>query len=123
MVDGAETVTLATAVTGDAVTVIVRFAVNPALVAVITDVPAETPVTSPVEETVATDGVALDQVVGRVTGTPRESMRSVVSWVFVPTGMFDAVALMFRLAVDAGTTWNVMVPVIAPLVAGIVHEP
>jgi len=75
-----ETVTVAT---GIGVTVIVDVPVLPSLVAVIVAVPTATAVTTPLDETVATPGVLVDQVIARpVSVFPDASLSVALSaWV------------------------------------------
>src|SRR6266699_43506 len=107
-----------------AVIVIAAVPVFPSLVARIVVDPVATPVTRPLEFTVATAVESDDQVIVRPTSMlPAESRVVAVRCRVSPTGMLPEVGLTVTDATGTRTTVIVAVPVFPSLVARIVVEP
>jgi len=70
-------------------TVTVVAPVTPLLVAEIVAVPADTPLTSPTDETVATAGALDDHVIGAVITRPLPSSAVAINWTDAPTVTFN----------------------------------
>src|SRR5919198_2119598 len=80
----------------------------PSLVAVITTLPAETPVTSPLGDTIATSGLELVHSTTRSVKTvPLESRTVATSCVVAPTSMLNASGETEMLATGSGSTVTV----------------
>ena len=95
----------------------------PPLVAVIVALPAETAVTTPADETVATAELVVDQVIGAPGMTfPLASVAVAVSVVVPPTLRFTADGLTETFATLERTV-TVAVPLLPSLVAVIVTVP
>src|SRR5881396_2947873 len=96
----------------------------PSLVAVIVAALAATPVTSPVEDTVATAGVPDAQVTDRPESTlPAASFRVVVSCTVAPTSTTAVAGLTVTDATGTIATVTLAVPLFPSLVAVIVADP
>src|SRR5438876_735282 len=96
----------------------------PSLVAVIVAALAATPVTSPVEDTVATAGVPDAQVTDRPESTlPAASFRVVVSCTVAPTSTTAVAGLTVTDATGTFATVTLAVPLFPSLVAVIVADP
>ncbi len=118
---GGETVTLAT---GTTLTVTVTVAALPSLVAVMTEVPGASPVTTPADDTLAMVGVAELHVTMRPVRTlPLASWTVGVSVTLPVTKMFGAGGARVIDATGAGVTVTEAVPATLPLVAVIVAVP
>src|SRR5436305_1953415 len=106
------------------VTVMADGPLCPSLVAVIVAEPATTPLTRPLELTVATELSLLDHVTIRpVSGFPFASFGVAVSWTVWPTGRFaDAGVTVTELTATPDTVM-LEVPLCPSLVAVIVAEP
>src|SRR5438552_15402710 len=106
------------------VTVMADGPLCPSLVAVIVAEPATTPLTSPLELTVATELSLLDHVIVRpVSALPLASFGVAVSWTVLPTGtLADAGLTVTELARKCVAEVN-DVPLCPSLVAVIVAEP
>src|SRR5204862_29688 len=106
------------------VTVMADGPLCPSLVAVIVAEPATTPLTSPLELTVATELSLLDHVIVRpVSGFPLASFGVAVSWTVWPTGRFaDAGVTVTELTATPDTVM-LEVPLCPSPVAVIVAEP
>src|SRR5438093_7333578 len=110
--------------TGTRFTVTAAVPLCPSLVAVIVAAPAATPVTSPVEDTVATAGVPDAQVTARPVSTlPAASFRVVVSCTVAPTSMSAVAGLTVTDATETIATVTLAVPLCPSLVAVIVADP
>src|ERR687888_1744553 len=110
--------------TGTSATVTLAVPFLPSLVAVIVAVPAATPVTSPLELTVATEMLLLDQVTVRpVRALPAESFGVAASCVVPATVMLAVAGLTVTDATGTGVTVTVAVPLLPSLVAVIVAVP
>src|SRR5512142_48541 len=115
---GGCTVTLAT---GGGVTVTDDVPVLVSAFALIVTVPTVTPVTRPVDETVATAGLADVQVTGRsVTMRPFASLTVAVSCTVRPTATLVGAGVTVTLPTGTGLTVIVDVPLLPSLVAVIV---
>src|SRR5712691_409091 len=113
-----------TEATGRGFTVTAALAVFPALVAVIVTAPAATPVTSPVDDTVATAGALDAQVTDRPESTlPAESSTVAASCTVAPASTTAVTGLTVTEATGTGFTVTVARPVIPSLVALIVAVP
>jgi hypothetical protein len=118
---GGETLTLAT---GTFVTVTTAVPLFPSLVAVIVAVPADTPVTTPLPFTVATELALDDQVTGRPgSALPFASVTCACSVVCAPTVIEVAAGLTTTELAGTGCTVTAAVPDFPSLVAVIVAEP
>jgi hypothetical protein len=110
--------------TGTRFTVTAALPLFPSLVAVIVTALAATPVTSPVEDTVATAGALDAQVMDRPESTwPAESVKVAVSCTVAPT---STTAVTGLIATDATGTFATLIAADAPipsLVAVIVTDP
>jgi len=119
-----EIVTVATGTTVAAVTVIADVPVLPSLVAVIVAPPAATPVTTPLDETVATLAVLVVHVMVRpVRMLPAASLRVAVSPCVCPWTTLADAGLTVTDATGASDTVTVAVPLLPSLVAVIVALP
>src|SRR5437763_213903 len=99
------------------VTVTVAEPLVPPLAAAIVADPAATPVTRPLELTVATELLLLDHVIARpVRMLPLASLRIAVAWSVAPT----ATLVEARLTVTDATGTRVTVMVAAPLLPSLV---
>src|SRR5436309_2540846 len=113
-----------TEATGTLDTVTAAVPLCPSLVAVIVAAPAATPVTSPVEDTVATAGVPDAQVTDRPESTlPAASFRVVVSCTVAPTSTTAVAGLTVTDATGTIATVTLAVPLFPSLVAVIVADP
>jgi hypothetical protein len=124
------TVTVATGAGGGAVTVMAAVPLFPSLVAVIVADPAATPVTSPVEETVAAPALEVVHVTARPVSTVPPASRSVAcSCVVCPACTLAEDGATVTVATGGGGGGGAAVTVIAAvplwpsLVAVIVAEP
>jgi hypothetical protein len=108
LVDPSVTVTDATGGGGGGAIVVTVTLAAPdllSLVAVIVAEPAATPVTTPNDETVATEGAELDHVTARsVTTAPVESLTRAVACVVVPTWTDEAASETLTEPTGAGLT-------------------
>src|SRR5207247_3654425 len=105
--------------TGTRFTVTAAVPLCPSLVAVIVAALAATPVTSPVEDTVATAGVPDAQVTDRPESTlPAASFRVVVSCTVAPTSTTAVAGLTVTDATGTIATVTLAVPLFPSLVAG-----
>lgn len=119
-----ETVTVATWLCATALTVTVAVAVFPSMVAVMTALPALTPVTSPEDDTVAMVVAPELQVVVRpVSAWPVELYGVAVSWTVWPTFTLGAAGVTTTLATGVGVTVTLAVPDFPSMVAVIVTVP
>src|SRR5437899_2256885 len=110
--------------TGTRFTVIAAVLLCPSLVAVIVTAPAAAPVTSPVEDTVATAGVPDAQVTDRPRGPlPAAPFRVVVSCTVAPTSTTAVAGLTVTDATGTIATVTLAVPLFPSLVAVIVADP
>src|SRR5436309_455316 len=110
--------------TGTRFTVTAAVPLCPSLVAVIVAALAATPVTSPVEDTVATAGVPDAQVTDRPESTlPAASFRVVVSCTVAPTSTTAVAGLTVTDATGTIATVTLAVPLFPSLVAVIVADP
>src|SRR3989454_3573443 len=110
--------------TGTRFTVAAAVPLCPSLVAVIVAAPAATPVTSPVEDTVATAGVPDAQVTDRPESTlPAASFRVVVSCTVAPTSTTAVAGLTVTDATGTIATVTLAVPLCPSLVAVIIADP
>src|SRR3989454_191350 len=110
--------------TGTRFTVTAALPVLPSLVAVIVTAPAETPVTSPVEETVALPGALDAQVIDRPESTfPAASLGVATSGTLAPTKTFAEPGLTTTVATGMLDTVIAAVPLWPSLVAVIVADP
>src|SRR5213076_630947 len=106
------------------VTVMADGPLCPSLVAVIVAEPATTPLTSPLELTVATELSLLDHVIVRpVSALPLASFGVAVSWSVLPTGTLPDAGLTVTEATGTCTTVMADVPLCPSLVAVIVTVP
>src|SRR5207249_1278841 len=97
--------------TGTIATVTPAVPLCPSLIAVIVAAPAATPVTSPVEDTVATAGVPDAQVTDRPESTlPAASFRVVVSCTVAPTSTTAVAGLTVTDATETIATVTLAVP-------------
>src|SRR3989475_3733974 len=113
-----------TEATGTLDTVTAAVPLCPSLVAVIVAALAATPVTSPVEDTVATAGVPDAQVTDRPESTlPAASFRVVVSCTVAPTSTTAVAGLTVTDATGTIATVTLAVPPFPSLVAVIVAGP
>src|SRR5438034_1384037 len=113
-----------TEATGTLDTVTAAVPLCPSLVAVIVAALAATPVTSPVEDTVATAGVLDAQVTDRPESTlPAASFRVVVSCTVAPTSTTAVAGLTVTDATETIATVTLAVPLCPSLVAVIVADP
>jgi hypothetical protein len=116
--------TTLTAATGTGVTVILAVAVRPSLDAVIVAVPAERPVTTPVDDTVATALADEVHVTNRpVIATPLAPNRVAVSGTERPTSMEAVVGATATRATAKACTAITAVPVTPATVALILTVP
>src|SRR5438132_1327648 len=110
--------------TGTRFTVIAAVLLCPSLVAVIVTAPAATPVTRPVEDTVATAGALDAQATDRPESTlPAASFRVVVSCTVAPTSTTAVAGLITTEATGTFATPTLAVPLRPSLVAVIVTDP
>src|SRR2546422_404295 len=110
--------------TGTGFTVTAALPVFPSLVAVIVTAPAATPVTSPVEDTVATAGALDVQVTDRPESTlPAASFSVAVSCTVAPTSTTAVTGLITTDATGTFATVTVAEPLFPSLVAVIVADP
>jgi len=117
-------VTVLTGAGGAAVTVTVEMPLLPSLVAVIVASPAETPVTTPVVETVAMALLLVDHVTVRPVSTlPLPSLVVAVSVVVWPTTTDAVGGATVTVATGTGVTVTEEVPVFPSLAAVIVTVP
>lgn len=113
-----------TAATGTARTVTVADACFPSTDAMITALPGEMPVTMPVLDTLASEGVLLDQITGRpVSDWPLTLRAMALSCTVPPTTMLAVEGLISTAATGSGATVIVACPVAPSLVAVIVAVP
>src|SRR6266550_4154347 len=106
------------------VTVMAAVPLCPSLVAVIVAEPATTPLTSPLELTVATEVLLLDHVIVRpVSALPLASFGVAVSWSVLPAGTLPEAGLTVTEATGTCTTVMAAVPLCPSLMAVIVAEP
>src|SRR5437016_5712704 len=106
------------------VTVMAAVPLCPSLMAVIVAEPATTPLTSPLELTVATAVLLLDHAIGRPdSGLPAASFGVAVSWSALPAGTLAELGLTVTDATGTCTTVMAAVPLCPSLVAVIVAEP
>src|SRR5947208_8277156 len=106
------------------VTVMAAVPLCPSLVAVIVAEPATTPVTSPLELTVATAVLLLDHVIVRPdSALPFASFGVAVSWTVLPAGTLAVAGLTVTEATGTCTTVMADVPLCPSLVAVMVAEP
>src|SRR5205807_1364369 len=110
--------------TGTRFTVIAAVLLCPSLVAVIVTAPAATPVTRPVEDTVATAGALDAQATDRPESTlPAASFRVVVSCTVAPTSTTAVAGLITTEATGTFATPTLAVPLCPSLVAVTVPAP
>jgi hypothetical protein len=110
--------------TGTIVTVIPAVPLLPSLVAVIVADPADTPVTTPLAETVATPGALLDQVIVRPVSTlPAESLVIALSCVVAPTLRLSELGDTATVATATRFTVTDAAPLFPSLVAVMVTDP
>ncbi len=110
--------------TGIGETVTVAVPLFPSLVAVITDVPTATAVTTPAPDTVATDGEALLHVTTRPVSTPpTESRVTAVACVVVPSTIDGEASVTTTALTGTGDTVTVAVALCPSLVAVMVAVP
>jgi hypothetical protein len=110
--------------TGTAETVTLAVPLFPSLVAVIVAEPAATPVTTPLDETVAIPVLELDHVTVRPVSTLLFASRAVaVSCTVWPTVTLGAAGETLTDATGTGVTVTLAVPFFPSLVAVIVAEP
>src|SRR2546426_7306312 len=110
--------------TGTGFTVTAALPVLPSLVAVIVTAPAATPVTSPVEDTVATAGALDVQVTDRPESTlPAASFSVAVSCTVAPTSTTAVTGLITTDATGTFATVTLADPLLPSLVAVIVTAP
>jgi hypothetical protein len=115
---------ICTLATGTARTVTVAEACFPSIDAMMTALPGETPVTTPVLDTVANVGELLDQNTARPTSDCPPTFRAIaVSCVVPPTRMLAVDGLISTAATGSGATVIVAWPVAPSLVAVIVAVP
>src|SRR5256885_4735425 len=96
----------------------------PSLMAVTLAEPATTPLTSPLELTVATAVLLLDHVIVRpVSALPLASFGVAASWSVLPAGTLPEAGLTVTDATGTCTTVMAAVPLCPSLVAVIVAEP
>jgi hypothetical protein len=108
----------------DAVTVTVEVPVLPSLVAVMVTVPTATPVTTPLEDTVAFVGSLDVQVTTRPVRTfPPASFVVAVRGVVAPTATLAVVGATVTVATGGGVTVMVDVPVFPSHVAVMIADP
>src|SRR2546427_5797416 len=113
-----------TEATGTLVTVIADVPLFPSLVAVIVAEPATTPLTRPLELTVATDVLLLDQVTTRpASGVPLASFGVAVSCTVWPCGTLAGAGLTVTELTATFVTVIAAVPLWPSLVAVIVADP
>jgi hypothetical protein len=113
-----------TAATGTSETVIADVPVCPSLVAEIVGLPGRSAVTSPVELTIATSGLLVDQETGRpVSGAPFSAVGVAVSCWVPPTNSDADPGLTATEATGMSVTVMVEVPVWPSLVAEIIAVP
>jgi hypothetical protein len=113
-----------TLATGTAVTVTPAVPLLPSLVAVIVAAPMETPVTTPLDDTVATSSLLDVQVTGRsVTVIPRMSFTVATRGVVCPTATELVAGDKLTLPTGEGATVNAAVPLLPSLVAVMVLVP
>src|SRR2546429_3732975 len=106
------------------VTVMADGPLCPSLVAVIVAEPATTPLTSPLELTVATDVLLLDQVIVRpVSGLPLTSFGVAVNWTVWPASTVADAGLTLTVATGTLVTVIADVPLFPSLAAVIVADP
>src|SRR6266576_2798309 len=106
------------------VTLIVAVPLFPSLVAVIVADPAETAVTRPLAETVATAGALLDHVTTRpVSVLPAASLVAALSCAVVPTRSVLVAGATVTVATGTAVTVIALVPLLPSLVAVIVADP
>src|SRR2546422_846483 len=106
------------------VTVMADVPLCPSLVAVIVAEPTAAPLTRPLELTVATDVLLLDQLTVRpVSGLPLASFGVAVSWVALPACTLAEAGAPVREAAGACTTVMADAPLCPSLVAVIVAVP
>src|SRR6266550_2787800 len=106
------------------VTVMAAVPLCPSLVAVIVAEPATTPLTSPLELTVATEVLLLDHVTVRpVSGLPLASFGVAVSWTVWPTGTLADAGLTVTELTATFDTVMLALPLCPSLIAVIVAEP
>src|SRR5436190_1252544 len=106
------------------VTVMAAVPLCPSLMAVIVAEPATTPLTSPLELTVATAVLLLDHAIVRPdSGLPLTSFGVAVSWNALPAGTLAEPGLTVTDATGTCTTVMADVPLCPSLVAVIVAEP
>jgi hypothetical protein len=116
-----ETLTVAT---GTGVTVTLAVPLLPSLVAVIVAEPAATPVTTPLDDTVAIPVLELDHVTVRPVSTLLFASRVVaVSCTVRPTVTLGVAGATVTDATGTGVTVTLAVPLLPSLVAVIVAEP
>src|SRR2546430_15042605 len=97
---------------------------GPSLMPVIVAEPATTPLTSPLELTVATAVLLLDHVIVRpVSALPLASSGVAASWSVLPAGTLPEAGLTVPDATGTCTTVMAAVPLCPSLVAVIVAEP
>jgi hypothetical protein len=114
----------ATVATGAGFTVIAELPLFPSLVAVMFAVPAATPLTSPVFDTVATAVLSLPHVTTRPFSTfPFASNRLAVSCCVVPVTIVAAAGLTVTVATGADVTVIAAVPFLVSLLAVMVADP
>jgi len=96
----------------------------PSEVALTFAVPAATALTRPVEDTVATAGFELDQVMERPLSTvPAASLSVTCNWTESPTASDGADGVVITVATAGAGTVTVAVPVLPSEVAAMVLEP
>src|SRR5204862_3014354 len=106
------------------VTVMAAVPLCPSLMAVIVAEPATTPLTSPLELTVATAVLLLDHAIVRPdSGLPAASFGVAVSWSALPAGTLAELGLTVTDATGTCTTVMADVPLCPSLVAVVVAEP
>src|SRR5690606_24732873 len=115
---------IAVTVSGGAVTVIAVVPLLPSAAAVITALPGDTAVTSPLALTVATAELLLDHSTLRSASTvPLADLATAVTWVVAPTSMLAAAAVSSMVAIGIAVTVTWAVPDTLPACAVIVTGP
>src|SRR5690348_4774583 len=113
-----------TVLTGTSITVTAAVPLLPPLVAVIVAEPAETPVTSPLVLTAATELLLVLHVTARpLSGFPAESCGVAVSCTVLPAATLAVAGVTPTVATGTSVTVTMAVPLLPPLVAEIVALP